>query len=571
MELQPGALLGALEDDLSAFSTSQSVPLLDPDCSAREFSSDVDSRSVASWSLRRSLLKKFEPVGQRDISLRDKAVAKFLECNERCRTWVLPKSLNNLVQKMRLIAQAELSALPDWQHMLQALETGPGASVGSQGRNSAYEKLFSNIATTTSFQLYAEYVRFMCQVQEWHDAEAARRAHLLPGPHVLGVVGSALTTVAKNREIDRTISSQPSVNMLFQKALSKRFEEVLRREYHWLNDKQPVWNREMTRLGSLGSGHCTIDLESASDTINLSLLSLVFPNDWVAAILDCRTDVIEVDGVEHTLHMVSTMGNGFTFTMMTYLISLVIKAVAIESGVKWTPYDRKVFGVFGDDVVVPQELYEPVCCALTGLGFIPNLKKSYAAGLFRESCGEDWWNGNNVRGVYIKSLSGRCDIYSAINRLLRWSTRWGIPLPKTIDFLLRGASNLSDGLSRRPYLVPPFEADTAGIHVPMFMARASSGYTILSPRKKILRLYNKRGSRDEAFRHYIRNPLGVLMCASVGWLASNGIVRKEDETVFYDPVWKPRVPIWDTPDDYRISHNLSYDRWTAVVWSHITT
>jgi hypothetical protein len=134
--------------------------------------------------------------------------------------------------------------------------------------------------------------------------------------------------------------------------------------------------------------------------------------------------------------MISTMGNGFTFPLMTTILSSAVRAVYREMGIlikdnplAWN-HDAVVPGnwaVFGDDIIVCREAYDMLVTFLHELGFRVNLTKSFNSGLFRESCGHDYLGGHDVRGVYLKRMTSRQDIAVAVNLLNDWSFRTSIP------------------------------------------------------------------------------------------------------------------------------------------------
>lgn len=532
MEVLPDALYQAISTDLHRSVgkeglefVSKAYTLPNPGC--------VSSPSlVACAQLLNSITKKYQ-APKRNSVLSERAISSFLESNRLCQEFK-PDPRSPLISQMRHIAYQELPAL-DWQEVLAQLEPGPGASVGSQGRNSALEKLFVNSLSTTKAELYSEYRQFMQSHPTWWSAEL-RRIFIQRDNSLSIVLGSNLTTVPKNSRTDRTVCTEPSLNMLFQKALGETLNGVLRRAYSYDPAIQPSRNQEMACKGSRDGSLATIDLSNASDMISYTLCAEILPKDWIAAIDDCRSPITIVDGDAVKLNMVASMGNGFTFPLETYIFSLMIRALCSLNKVKFTRFSHREFGVFGDDIIVPTQLFELTMEGLKELGFIPNPEKSFAESSFRESCGADWFNGFNVRGVYCKRLRTRQDHFSLINRLNRWSARWQIPLPDTIALLLPKGWKSAQ--------IPTDEADDAGIKVPEFMkVNRSRWYTAYKPRKRLIRLFRK-----ELLRKQFDNPLGLLCCASVGWLRSEGIQRREDVGPFYERV-RGFTPCWVRPPD----------------------
>lgn len=116
------------------------------------------------------------------------------------------------------------------------------------------------------------------------------------------------------------------------------------------------------------------------------------------------------------------------------------------------------WAVFGDDIIVRREAFDYVVAKLSMLNHVVNTEKSFNTGHFRESCGTDWYRGYNIRGVYVKSLTNPGEVYSAINRLVKWSAVHGINLSSALRILLRQ-------VCFNP--VPFEESDSAGIKIPL--------------------------------------------------------------------------------------------------------
>lgn len=584
MDIRPFALYQAVLRDLHLAKDVKGWPCspADIDCSALDRNTDLGL--VASGRLLESITKKYVPEGG-DSTLHDKALQLFIAENAECAEWDTPAWgtwEREVLDTMHMMSYQDFGSLLsddwDWQDALVNMAPGPGSSVGSGGRNSALEKLFANPLTTASPELYPEFRKFMAQSPLWNEAELLRNARW--GRPVDVVRGSTLSTVLKDRTKNRSICTEPSLDMLFQKALSKSvFEPILELRYGFSTRLQPTRNQQMALRGSLDGSSCTIDLTSASNLNAQGMIGYVFPPVIKAAINDCRCDWTSVPGSKSAiqLHMVSSMGNGFTFLMMTYLFSLMLRAVCSVEGKKFTRFSKQEFGVFGDDIICPTELYAPVVRALFMLGHKPNMEKSFHDGAFRESCGADCFNGANVRGVYCKSLGTDQKITSLINRLNRWSATWHIALPKTVEYLL-------SLMVSRPLHVPPCESDDAGIHVPGFMrpgwptdsdvVKCDNGqyygpvwhYLAYRPKRKVLQLFR----RDRSLRGAFDTPAGVILAASVGWLRSSGVSRRreDDEPLDYDLVGL-FTPQWSSQADLD-QHGVDLQNWESATVINLT-
>lgn len=425
----------------------------------------LDGPYVAKCTLMDSLYKKLKP-SRGDRNLADIAIASFRSSNERCKGWAVSEASCDLLHDVRTQLERDLLPVKDWswQDYLDhaGLIPGTGASLKSRGRNSLFEKLFVNRRYTTNRALIVELNRYYQRTNP-SLLRAEQQRQILTGEVATVVNYSRTTTVRKNAKTDRTICTEPSINMLFQRALGEGLNLCLRTAYGYDPALQPDRNRELARLGSMFDKLATIDLKSASDTIALNLCRAVMPSWIMAAIDDCRCPVTVVGDDPVVLHMTSSMGNGFTFPLQTLIFAALVRVVAKRNNVVYRRFHLEpradlAYGVFGDDIICPTSIYNAVLDGLVALGFVPNVNKSYGSGFFRESCGSDWYNGYNVRGVYVKSLQTEQDYASAYNRLMRWACVHSISIPVSLSLLL------CKGWRR--HIIPCHHADTEGYKMP---------------------------------------------------------------------------------------------------------
>jgi hypothetical protein len=99
------------------------------------------------------------------------------------------------------------------------------------------------------------------------------------------------------------------------------------------------------------------------------------------------------------------MGNGFTFE----LESLIFFAIASCS------CDAGIVSVYGDDIIVPSQYATDVMKNLEMCGFSLNWDKSFIDGPFRESCGGDYFEGFDIRPVYVTGLLSIKELYRLHN------------------------------------------------------------------------------------------------------------------------------------------------------------
>jgi len=431
MGLSPDALYSAIFSDVGSITPFGPVALgtTPPDASYRQ---------VAASQLLYTLLKKYvETSDDADACAKE----KFFASNKRCKDWSFrPESEVDRVLFGEFRREIDNFLHPYGQELISSFRSimdearvGPGASVLARG-NSMYAKLFSSKLSTTSEELYVYYSNHIKHNQTYREAECLRREKF--GSCTV-VNGSASSFVPKTRDESRMICTEPSLNMYFQLGLGAILERRLKSISIDLRT-QPEVNRRLAHLGSIDGSVSTIDLTSASDSISLKLCKAIFPRWFYQLLVMLRSPTTKIDGHGVHLNMISTMGNGFTFPLQTVIFSCLIRAACRVAEVPLYDGKRVNWSCFGDDLICPTQCVRQVLRLLSLIGCIPNGKKTFFEGPFRESCGTDWLHGQPVRGIYIRSLSTKQDIFVAINLLNAWTAYTGIPLFNGIQYLLKG-------------------------------------------------------------------------------------------------------------------------------------
>ncbi len=393
-DITPDALYSAIFQDLSTYLGSS--PFGGPGATLDEFRSDA---------LCKSLLKKFKDgVSTKADEL---AINKFLSVNSEVKSWQPCWSSyeDELIGSLRFELYRFFEPLCSlgFQDILDLGYPGPGASAGVKGTD-PFTKLFEGPVTYSSPTILAHYKYWACGSSHYSFAESYRDNNY-GSTHI---EYSKLACVPKTVEISRTICSEPSLTMLFQLGLGKHIERRLKAFYGIDLADQQVVNRALARVGSLpfGPRFATIDLESASDRNSLEMIRYFLPKEIVRLLELYRSRMTRLPNSSFVeLNMLSSMGNGFTFPLMTALFCASVSAVYRSLG--FEPIGRGPhtnFAVFGDDIIVYPETVVRLKRLLAVLGHKVNTEKSFETGPFRESCGADWFDGQPVRGVYCRSL-----------------------------------------------------------------------------------------------------------------------------------------------------------------------
>lgn len=225
--------------------------------------------------------------------------------------------------------------------------------------------------------------------------------------------------VPKNAKTHRAIAVEPSMNAYIQRGVGVMFRALLR---NWgVNLHSQEKNAELARLGSIDGSFATIDLSMASDTISFKVIDYLFPSEWRWLLEILRTPAFldpEDGKTIRRYEKFSSMGNGYTFELETLIFSAIVRSV-VSRGDEWA--------VYGDDIAVPTYAVGEVADLLSHLGFLVNEEKSFISGPFRESCGKDFFLGDEVRGFYLKEIKPETPFVWA--NWLRLSSR--LPYKKT--------------------------------------------------------------------------------------------------------------------------------------------
>jgi len=316
---------------------------------------------------------------------------------------------------------------------------------------------------------------------------------------------------------------------------------------------QPSINRRMARQGSIDGSFATIDLSSASDTISYGLVEFLLPKLAFSCLDSLRSRRTSYGGIDYELNMFSSMGNGFTFPLQTMIFSALVVAVYEELGIAPNKSIRnRNYSVFGDDIICVRNAYDVVCSTLAACGFTVNYEKSFNSGPFRESCGCDYFKGHDIRGVYLKGIDNAADVYSAFNRLSRWSVISGIYLVNVLLYL-KGLVDF------RP--IPFDEDDAAGFKMPtdQLTSPKRDPYTgALIYRALVQR--DRQHKISEADIDY--NSFGHLACAIGGYVRNDKYGVRVLKPTY--KVVKRMTPCWDHVTHAGLTSRDFYYLWSLL-------
>jgi len=190
----------------------------------------------------------------------------------------------------------------------------------------------------------------------------------------------------------------------------------------YLGFSDQVPNRDLARKGSSSGELATLDLREASDRVPHLLVQSMLSNwpslkEAVEATRSTRAEIPDLGLCLPKLRKFASMGSAlcFPFEAMVFLAVIAMGILEYRGYASWLyePGDRhtgsgatpsmaffqRLMGdvrVYGDDIIVPVDCVESVIASLEAFGFVVNRDKSFWNGKFRESCGGDFYDGQDV-------------------------------------------------------------------------------------------------------------------------------------------------------------------------------
>lgn len=321
-----------------------------------------------------------------DVDLHEVAKESFFDSEASCsltndKLAEIPiGGLPPMIEKARFIIAKLLGPLTtsDLEFIQDNFGFGPGATTGVPGVGSvASDKYDEEIHLTQP--LYPFYKAIIGKT--WWDYKSR--------PVI--VEGNRFTSVPKNAKTNRGICVEPTLNIFVQKGIGKLLRRRLRRIGIDLSDQ----GRNQSFAKRAYTDHLsTIDLSAASDSIAYMTVLSLLPPDWFELLDLARSPTTKVGDEIVELEKFSSMGNGFTFELETLIFAALTLACSPGSSDDVT--------VYGDDIILPQQFSAELIDNLEFLGFKVNTRKSFLAGNFYESCGEDYFRGHPVRPFFLR-------------------------------------------------------------------------------------------------------------------------------------------------------------------------
>lgn len=370
------------------------------DCRTGDLLSEADPSAVL---FIRSICSSFKKVKLVCTKVRNnKAVHKFLDTDDNLPIHI---ELDNVT---RSVAYVVLDSLRFFES---------DDSLPKHGKGATYEKITGN--GKYEFQEFYE---------RWSD--------VLDREELYGTnfrtIGLNVTTVPEGKEKPcrlslvpktlkgpRTIAVEPVAMQYAQQLCSEQLIASMERSSltRHIDFTDQTVNRKLAYRGSLDGSVATIDLSEASDRVSLTLVNALFASepDLLARLLAFRSTHVKLPagtpfmGRIVPLRKYSTSGSALTFPVETLVFFILSLSAVVERNMASYSSLRaaisalaRTVNVYGDDIVVPSGDCSQVMARLEANGLKVNRSKTFWKGLFRESCGGDYFKGYDVTPTYLK-------------------------------------------------------------------------------------------------------------------------------------------------------------------------
>lgn len=230
-------------------------------------------------------------------------------------------------------------------------------------------------------------------------------------------------SVPKSLKTPRIIAIEPTPMQYMQQSILESIVSHIRPDrtglrkkdgalYRMISFNNQVPNQELAMKGSLDGSLATLDLSEASDRVSnqhVRRLTSNFPH--LQRGLDAtRSRKADVPG--HgviRLAKYASMGSALCFPMEAMVfLTVVFIGIEAKKGHNLTRKEIKFLShqvrVYGDDIIVPTHYVDPVRHALQAFGFVVNDGKSFWTGRYRESCGKEYYAGQDVSPVKFRRV-----------------------------------------------------------------------------------------------------------------------------------------------------------------------
>lgn len=402
-----------------------------------------------------ALVRKYPfPPGSHSFDPEAKARAKFASSEHKClrinerfrarRNRIGLHPYEPLLYKMRGFIAHVLGDEPNIRMVYDNCGFGPGASLGVHGNaTNSFRKLTAERWSVSPGAFYHAYSAVRANAHVFSILNPEDNGFLPPSDQlgrkafaekICMVNHNSITFVPKTVTTHRSIAVEPLLNGYVQKGVDVVMRLLLKRVGIDLTDQ--THNARLAREGSVVGSEdpfCTIDLSSASDSIAVEVVRELLPPEWFSLLATLRSTHYSDENVVRRFEKFCSMGNGFCFPLETLIFAAACHAVGAGR-------PGRDFLVYGDDIIVRKSSFAPLIALLGYLGFKVNTAKTFGEGPFRESCGTDWFDGQDIRPYVLDHAFDSVEnVYKFVN-MIRANDLWSWFFGKSWEILLNDVS-----------------------------------------------------------------------------------------------------------------------------------
>jgi hypothetical protein len=348
-----------------------------------------------------------------------------LDCTDARNAAALEKYLNCEVDLQKVLDRYDTLPIKEFKRMSSVLfgsvfdslnrkvrefDLRPGHGPGATADRKVGNQKFDQTEWTDRLEEYFPFGEYALPHWKWFSSH--KPVYLAPAqerPVKIALVPKTLKT-------PRIIAIEPTCMQYMQKALMREFVDAIEsdplvgRHTHF---REQALNRDAARRGSADGSLATLDLSEASDRVlNQLVIDMLSPwPDLLGAVQACRSTSAELpSGQVVPLVKFASMGSALTFPMeavvFTTIVFMGLLATQGDSvpSAEFMRSIRNDVHVYGDDMIVPVGSVNEVVRLLELFGLVVNRSKSFETGLFRESCGGDYFMGESVKPIRLKRI-----------------------------------------------------------------------------------------------------------------------------------------------------------------------
>jgi hypothetical protein len=352
-------------------------------------------------------------------------------------------------------------------------------------------------------------------------------------------------TVPKTLKTPRIIAVEPTCMQYAQQAVMEVIYDQVKNNVFYsriIGFQDQVPNQLLAKKGSSDRSLATLDLSEASDRVsNQHVLALLagYPH-FNGAVQSSRSRKADVPG--HgviRLAKFASMGSALCFPLEAIVFATVV-FVGIERALKRQLTAKEISSlsrsvrVYGDDIVVPTRFVTSVVDTLEAFGFKVGLHKSFWTGKFRESCGKEYYDGEDVTVTRCRKLfpTRQTDVKELVSTVSLRNQLYQAGYWRTVRYLDRMIEDIipfpavgpdSPALGRFSFLGYENQKTDPYLQLPMVKA-ARVRYHLPTNRidgyQALLKYFLKRGDEPLSMEHLERSGRPYRATIKVKWIRS---------------------------------------------------